>query len=70
MNNDNQTLDIIIYQYYTEQCVLDNILQIQWLLTQHKPYVHAKHMISCRVGPLLSQYLQFHNFISLHYEVV
>jgi len=28
-NSDNQTLDMIIYQYYIDQYVRDNILQIQ-----------------------------------------
>jgi len=70
MNSDNQTLDIIIYQYYIDQYVRDNILHIQWLLMQHRPFVHAKHMIACHVGPLLFRNLQFHNFIFLHYEEV
>jgi hypothetical protein len=65
-----QPIGIIIYQYYTDQYVCDNIFQIQCPLIQHRPYVHAKHMISCHVGPLILWHLQFHNFISLHYEVV
>jgi len=39
-------------------------------MIQHRPYIHAKHMIVCHVEPLLLRNLQFHNFISLHYEAV
>jgi len=70
MKSDNQPLDIIVYQYYIDQYVRDNILQIQWLLIQHRPYVHAKRMIACHVVTLLFRCLQFYNFISLHYDVV
>jgi len=36
--------------YLNDKYVRDSILQIQWLLFQHRPYVHAKHMISCCNG--------------------
>jgi len=41
-----------MYQYYVDQYVRDNVLQIQWLLIQYMLYGHKKHLNSAMCGHL------------------
>jgi hypothetical protein len=66
-NSDNQTLGIIIYQYYIEQYVRDNILHIQCLLIQHMPYVKTKHLNPTMCGHL---YFDIYNFTTSYHFIM
>jgi len=59
--NKNQPLGFIMYQYYVNQYIRDNILQIQWLLIQHMVYVHTKRLNHATCGHLYFDIYSFTN---------
>jgi hypothetical protein len=66
-NSDNQTLGIIIYLYYIDQHLHDNVLHIQRLLIQHMHFVQTKHFNLAMCGQL---YFDIYNFATSYHFIM